>query len=45
MARPAGLTPDIVARLTAERLADRLSRPLIVENRPGGGKISALSWW
>ena len=31
----AGATPDLVARLLADRLHDQLGQPFIVENRPG----------
>jgi tripartite-type tricarboxylate transporter receptor subunit TctC len=32
---PAGFTPDIIARLTAEALSERLGSQIIVDNRPG----------
>ncbi len=38
----AGVSPDIVARLIAERLSPALGKPVIIDNRPGaGGMIGA----
>lgn len=40
---PAGQATDIVGRLIAEQLAEKLGQPFIVENRPGQGASLALS--
>jgi tripartite-type tricarboxylate transporter receptor subunit TctC len=34
---PAGLAPDIIARLIGQSLSGRVGKPFIVENRPGSG--------
>ncbi|TFZ06346.1 tripartite tricarboxylate transporter substrate binding protein [Ramlibacter henchirensis] len=33
----AGSSPDVAARIIAERLSPRLGQPVVVENRPGAG--------
>ncbi len=39
---PAANASDIVARLIAQKLSDRLGQPFVIENRPGaGGNIGA----
>ena len=34
---PAGLAPDLVARLIGQSLAERLNQPIVIDNRPGAG--------
>ncbi len=34
---PAGSAPDIIARLAAQWLSDKLGQNFIIENRPGAG--------
>lgn len=40
---PAGATPDVIARLVAERLSATWGQPVIVDNRPGAGGIPGMS--
>jgi len=38
---PAGATIDGTARMLAQKLAERLGKPFVVENRPGAGGVTA----
>ena len=40
---PAGATPDVIARLVADRLGAAWGQSVIVDNRPGAGGIPGMS--
>ena len=41
---PPGGSSDIVMRLVASKVAERLGKPIVIDNRPGGaGNVAALA--
>ena len=43
VSQPAGASPDVMARLIAERMGKTLGQTVIVENKPGAGNVLGAS--
>lgn len=39
---PAGSSPDTLARIVTDELAQRLGQPIVIENRPGAGGVIGI---
>jgi len=39
VSQPAGASPDVMARLIADRMGKRLGQTVIIENKPGAGNV------
>jgi tripartite-type tricarboxylate transporter receptor subunit TctC len=39
---PAGSSPDVLARIVTDPLAQRLGQPIVIENRPGAGGVIGI---
>ena len=39
VSQPAGTSPDVMARMIAERMGKTLGQTVIIENKPGGGNV------
>lgn len=40
---PPGTAPDIVARTVSQKMSENIGRPMVVDNRPGGGGLPAIN--
>ena len=39
---PAGSSPDVLARIVTDAMAERLGQPVVIENRPGAGGVIGI---
>lgn len=42
---PAGGASDVAARLVGQKLAERLGKPVVIENKPGAAGNVVQIWW